>query len=142
MNKTFKELGFKAGDRVRCVRSAKNFRPYRAGDEFILTEQCGELSTYDQGFIGGGGDWELIERKRGKEVEGFRNFPKFYYEPEEDGAQWVVIIPKNNSRDIAHAYVLGPYLLRADAQYLADTHHGKVQRWYIHGSAESYGKQE
>jgi hypothetical protein len=59
MNKTFEELGYKAGDTVRCTGSEEYFHRYKAGDVFTL-----ELNIY--GNIGAGtcngslGDWELV----------------------------------------------------------------------------------
>jgi hypothetical protein len=56
---TFEELGYKAGDTVRCTGSGEYFRGYKAGDVFTL-----ELNIY--GNIGAGtcngslGDWELV----------------------------------------------------------------------------------
>jgi hypothetical protein len=60
MNKTFEELGYKAGDTVRCTGSNPYFiDKYKTGDVFTL-----ELNGY--GDIGIGlcdgsqGDWELV----------------------------------------------------------------------------------
>jgi hypothetical protein len=59
MNKTFEELGYKAGDTVRCTGSNPYFHRYNIGDVFTL-----ELNIY--GNIGAGtcngtlGDWELV----------------------------------------------------------------------------------
>jgi hypothetical protein len=60
MNKTFEELGYKAGDTVRCAGSNPYFiDKYKTGDVFTL-----ELNGY--GDIGIGlcdgsqGDWELV----------------------------------------------------------------------------------
>jgi hypothetical protein len=59
MNKTFEELGYKAGDTVRCVGSNPYFHVYKTGDIFTL-----ELNDYGNVGIGLSngtlGDWELM----------------------------------------------------------------------------------
>jgi hypothetical protein len=59
MTKTFEELGYKAGDTVRCTGTEEYFSGYKAGDVFTL-----ELNAF--GNIGADmcngslGDWELV----------------------------------------------------------------------------------
>jgi hypothetical protein len=59
MNKTFDELGYKAGDTVRCTGSNPYFDKYKTGDIFTL-----ELNDYGNIGIdlcnGSLGDWELV----------------------------------------------------------------------------------
>jgi hypothetical protein len=59
MNKTFEELGYKAGDTVRCTGSSPYFDMYKTGDIFTL-----ELNNYGSlraGTCNGSlGDWELV----------------------------------------------------------------------------------
>jgi hypothetical protein len=59
MNKTFEELGYKAGDTVRCTGSSPYFHVYNTGDIFTL-----ELNDYGNTGIGlcngSLGDWELV----------------------------------------------------------------------------------
>jgi hypothetical protein len=60
MTKTFEELGYKAGDTVRCTGTEEYFHGYQAGDVLTL-----ELNIY--GNIGAGtcngslGDWERCD---------------------------------------------------------------------------------
>jgi hypothetical protein len=59
MNKTFKELGYKAGDTVRCTASNPDYNSYKAGDEFTLRlNSDGKL--WSSGYNGILGDWELV----------------------------------------------------------------------------------
>jgi hypothetical protein len=59
MNKTFDELGYKAGDTVRCTGSEEYFHKYKAGDVFTLElNSRGKLRTGT--FDGTLGDWELV----------------------------------------------------------------------------------
>jgi hypothetical protein len=59
MNKTFEDLGYKAGDTVRCTGSNPYFDKYKTGDIFTL-----ELNDYGNIGIdlcnGSLGDWELV----------------------------------------------------------------------------------
>jgi hypothetical protein len=59
MNKTFEELGYKAGDTVRCTGSNPYFHMYKAGDVFTLESNSrGEIRS---GMCDGTlGDWELV----------------------------------------------------------------------------------
>ena len=50
MNKTFADLGYNAGDTVRCV-----------GNEYVLVQTNGEPTTRG-GYNGLGGTWELVSR--------------------------------------------------------------------------------
>lgn len=69
MNKTFEQLGFKAGDTVRCVTS--DLRDlYKVGDTFTLYESengclVAKISPYEDDFymevVGSSGNWELVE---------------------------------------------------------------------------------
>jgi hypothetical protein len=61
MNKTFDELGYKAGDTVRCVYTrSSSGAAYKAGDIFELSkDRDGYLSTPRE-FLGTLGDWELV----------------------------------------------------------------------------------
>ena len=59
MNKTFEELGYKAGDTVRCTGSSPYFHVYNTGDFFTLKLSSGgsiRAGTCD----GTLGDWELV----------------------------------------------------------------------------------
>jgi hypothetical protein len=60
MNKTFKELGYKAGDTVRCVNSNKEYPSHDIGDTFELTPDIwGQLES-PKNYYGTLGDWELV----------------------------------------------------------------------------------
>ena len=60
MDKTFKELGYKAGDTVRCVNSNKEYPSHDIGDTFELTpDPWGELMS-PKDYYGTLGDWELV----------------------------------------------------------------------------------
>jgi hypothetical protein len=60
MNKTFKELGYKAGDTVRCVAYDKYYYDYKIGDTFELEQiGIGYLVSPD-GLQGTLGNWELV----------------------------------------------------------------------------------
>lgn len=63
MNHTFRELGFKAGDKVRC-KSSRWRDYYKAGDEFTLKEVYNNLGICEDGngyLDGRAGDWELVD---------------------------------------------------------------------------------
>jgi hypothetical protein len=59
MNKTFDELGYKAGDTVRCVGSNPYFDKYKTGD--ISTLELNDYGSLRAGTWDGSlGDWELV----------------------------------------------------------------------------------
>jgi hypothetical protein len=59
MNKTFEELGYKAGDTVRCTGSEEYFHRYKAGDIFTL--ELNSRGSIRTGTSDGSlGDWELV----------------------------------------------------------------------------------
>jgi hypothetical protein len=59
MNKTFDELGYKAGDTVRCTRDNPYFSGYRVDDVFTL--KLGFEGSLRAGSSDGSlGDWELV----------------------------------------------------------------------------------
>jgi hypothetical protein len=59
MNKTFEELGYKAGDKVRCVYTEEYFSGYQAGD--VLTLELSSHGALRSAMCNGSlGDWELV----------------------------------------------------------------------------------
>jgi hypothetical protein len=59
MNKTFEELGYKAGDTVRCTGSNPYSNLYKAGDVFTL--KLNSRGSIRAGALDGSlGDWELV----------------------------------------------------------------------------------
>lgn len=64
MNKTFKELGFKEGDTVKCVDS--NYHGYEINKTYTIWQLGSELKT-NQGFNGHSGSWELVTDNKEKE---------------------------------------------------------------------------
>jgi hypothetical protein len=59
MNKTFDDLGYKAGDTVRCTRDNPYFSGYRVDDVFTL--KLGFEGSLRAGSSDGSlGDWELV----------------------------------------------------------------------------------
>lgn len=66
MYKTFKELGFKAGDTVVCT-DAKRENFYKKGDKFTLKYANYGIRTDDEfGFDGRYGEWKLVEKEMDK----------------------------------------------------------------------------
>ena len=59
MYKTFSELGFKAGDKVRCTYSECD--GYEEGMTFTLEEIAGDARIGNGNYDGRFGDWELVE---------------------------------------------------------------------------------
>jgi hypothetical protein len=59
MNKTFDDLGYKAGDTVRCTRDNPYFSAYKVDDVFTL--KLGFEGSLRAGSSDGSlGDWELV----------------------------------------------------------------------------------
>ena len=59
--KTFKELGFKAGDKVRCVavRSRNWMCSYKVGDVFTIGGN--NMIVIERGLDGSAADWEHVD---------------------------------------------------------------------------------
>jgi hypothetical protein len=61
MNKTFDELGYKAGDTVRCAYTRpSSCAAYKAGDIFELSRNRDGYLSIPRGFFGNLGDWVLV----------------------------------------------------------------------------------
>jgi hypothetical protein len=61
MNKTFDELGYKAGDTVRCAYTRPSSgAAYKAGDIFELSRNRDGYLSIPRGFFGNLGDWVLV----------------------------------------------------------------------------------
>ena len=59
MGLSFKELGFKPGDTVRCTHT-EDPGWYKVGDTYVLNKRC--LAITPEGLMGGiYGNWELVE---------------------------------------------------------------------------------
>jgi hypothetical protein len=59
MNKTFDELGYKAGDTVRCTRDTTYFSGYKVDD--VLTLELNSNGDLRSDMCNGSlGDWELV----------------------------------------------------------------------------------
>lgn len=64
MNKSFKELGFKPGDKIRCTYSTTQFC-YKVGDILTIKEDFrGEDFNGEFGWSGRFGKWEKVEEMK------------------------------------------------------------------------------
>jgi hypothetical protein len=60
MNKTFNDLGYKAGDTVRCVSYHIDYPNHYVGETFELTRDKWGNLTSPKSYYGTLGDWELV----------------------------------------------------------------------------------
>lgn len=61
MHKTIEELGFKAGDKVRCTEVDLGFSNlYNVGEVYTVTLWEGTIPVVDKGMNGYSANWELV----------------------------------------------------------------------------------
>jgi len=83
MNKTFAELGYNAGDTVRCVDGGKYF--YVTGKEYSLVHYHGE-PTIKGHYDGYSASWELVSRAGSTDTTDYEYLTWSDMTPEAQGA--------------------------------------------------------